>query len=66
VEAKKFFTSNRVMDLDVSILESVEVESLEDFISHWKIELSESLFYREFKLKGGILKKQDLATTNWW
>jgi len=55
VEAKELF-NNTVTNLGVSILEIVEVENLEDFISHWKLELWESLFYHEFKLKGGILK----------
>jgi hypothetical protein len=38
MEAKKFFI-NIVTNLGVSILESVEVQNLEDFISHWKPEL---------------------------
>jgi hypothetical protein len=54
MEAKKLFNST-VMDLGVFILESVEVQSLEDFISHWKLELWESPFYCEFKLKSGII-----------
>jgi hypothetical protein len=42
----------------VFIFKIVEVENLEDFISHWKLELWESLFYHEFKLKGGVLKNK--------
>ncbi len=55
VEAKKLY-NDTVMDLGVSIRESVKVESLEDFISHLKLELWETLFFHEFKLKHGILK----------
>jgi len=33
VEATKFF-NNTIMDLGVSIIDGVEVQSLEDFISH--------------------------------
>ncbi len=55
VEAKKFY-NNIVMDLGVFILENVKVQSLEDFISHQKLELWEILFFCEFELKGGILK----------
>ncbi len=50
--------TNIVIDLGMSILESVKVQSLENFISHWKIELWESLFFHEFKFKGGILKNK--------
>ncbi len=57
MEAKKLFNST-FTNLGVSILEIVKVENLEDFISHWKFELWEFLFYREFKLKGGILKNK--------
>jgi hypothetical protein len=57
VEAKKLY-NNTITYLDVSIFESVKVQSLEDFISHWKLELWESLFFCEFKLKGGILKNK--------
>ncbi len=38
------------------VLENVEVQNIEDFISHWKLELWEILFFCEFKLKGEILK----------
>jgi hypothetical protein len=57
VEAKKFYNSI-VTDLGVFILESVEVQSLENFINHLKLELWESLCSCEFKLKGGILKRK--------
>ncbi len=57
MEAKKLF-NNTVMNLGVSIFEIVEVENLGDFISHWKLDLWEFLFYHEFKLKGGILKSK--------
>jgi hypothetical protein len=57
VEAKKLF-DNIVTNLGVSIFNTVKVQSLENFISHWKLELWKSLFYREFKLKGGILKNK--------
>jgi hypothetical protein len=57
VETKKLSNST-VTDLGVFIFESVKVENLEDFISHLKLELWESLFYCEFKLKGGILKNK--------
>jgi hypothetical protein len=57
VEANKLF-NNTVMNLGVSIFEIVEVENLGDFISHWKLDLWEFLFYHEFKLKGGILKSK--------
>jgi hypothetical protein len=57
VEAKKLY-NNTITDLGVSILENAEVQSLEDFISHWKLELWEFLFFHEFKLKGGILKNK--------
>jgi hypothetical protein len=57
VEAKKLF-DNIVTNLGVSIFNIVKVQSLENFISHWKLELWKSLFYREFKLKGGILKNK--------
>jgi hypothetical protein len=42
----------------VSILKNVEVHNLEYFISDWKLELWEFVFYFEFKLKGGILKNK--------
>ncbi len=54
MEANKLFNSI-ITCLGVSILKSVEVQSLEGFISHWKLELWEFMFY-VFKLKGGILK----------
>jgi hypothetical protein len=57
VEAKNLHNSI-VMDLGVSILKSVKVRSLEDFISHWKLELWESLFFCEFKFKGGTPKNK--------
>ncbi len=57
MEAKKVF-NNIVMDLTVFIFDSVKVQSFEDFISHWKLELWEYFFYCEFKLKGGILKSK--------
>jgi hypothetical protein len=57
VEAKKFY-HNIVIDIGVSIFENVKVQSLEDFISHWKLELWETLFLCEFELKGGILKNK--------
>jgi hypothetical protein len=57
VEAKKLY-NNIVTNLGVSILENVEVQSLENFISHLKLELWDSLFFCEFKFKGGILKKK--------
>jgi hypothetical protein len=57
VEAKNLH-NNIVMDLGVSILKSVKVRSLEDFISHWKLELWEFLFFCEFKLKGGTPKNK--------
>ncbi len=57
MEAKKLF-DNIVTNLGVSIFNTVKVQSLENFISHWKLELWKSLFYREFKLKGGILKNK--------
>jgi hypothetical protein len=63
VEAKKIY-NNIVTNLGVSILGSVKVQSLEDFISHWKLELWESLFFREFKLKGGILKNKTWQQQN--
>jgi hypothetical protein len=44
------------MDFGVFVFENVEVQNIEDFISHWKLELWEILFFCEFKLKGGILK----------
>jgi hypothetical protein len=43
MEVKKFFNCT-AMDLGVSIFKSVEVQSLEDFISHWKLELWEFIF----------------------
>jgi hypothetical protein len=57
MEAKKLYNI-MVMDLGVSILESVEVQSFEDFTSHYKLELWESFFFHEFKFKGGILKNK--------
>ncbi len=57
MEAKKLFNST-ITNLGVFIFKIVEVENLEDFISHWKLELWESLFYHEFKLKGGVLKNK--------
>jgi hypothetical protein len=57
MEAKKLF-NNTITNLGVFIFKIVEVENLEDFISHWKLELWESLFYHEFKLKGGVLKNK--------
>lgn len=56
MEAEKFY--NIETDLGVSILENVKVQSLEDFISHCKLELWETLFFCEFELKGGILKNK--------
>jgi hypothetical protein len=55
MEAKKLYNNN-VMDFGVFVLKNVEVQNLEDFISHWKLELWEILFFCEFKLKGGLLK----------
>ncbi len=52
MKAKKL-DNNIVTDHDVPILENVEVQRLEDFISHQKLELWES-FLCAFKLKGGI------------
>lgn len=57
VEAKKFY-NNIVMDLGISILENDKVQRLEDFISHQKLELWKTLFFREFELKGGIFKNK--------
>jgi hypothetical protein len=57
VEAKKLFNSI-VTNLGVFIFKIVEIENLENFISHWKLELWESSFYHEFKLKGGVLKSK--------
>ncbi len=57
MEAKKLFNSI-ITNLGVFIFKIVKVENLEDFISHWKLELWESLFYHEFKLKGGVLKNK--------
>jgi hypothetical protein len=63
MEAKKLYNST-VTYLGVSFLESVKVQSLENFISHWKLELWESLFFHEFKFKGGILEEEkNLART---
>jgi hypothetical protein len=55
MEAKKLY-NNSVMDFGVFVLKNVEVQNLEDFRSHWKLELWEILFFCEFKLKGGLLK----------
>jgi hypothetical protein len=55
--AKKLF-NNTITDLGLSIFKNIKVQSLEEFISHWKLELWELLFYHEFKLKGGILKSK--------
>ncbi len=57
MEAKKLY-NNTVTNLGVSIFESVKVQNLEDFISHWKFELWETMVFCEFKLKGGILKNK--------
>ncbi len=57
MDANKFY-NNTVMDLGVSILENVKVQSLEDFTSHQKLELWETLFLCEFKLEGGILQNK--------
>ncbi len=43
MEAKKLY-NNIVTDLGVFILERFKVQSLEDFISHWKLKLREILF----------------------
>jgi hypothetical protein len=48
-----------VKDLGVSILEFVEVhEGIVDFITHWKLQLWEIVFFTEFKHKGGVLKSK--------
>ncbi len=57
MEAKRLYDSI-VTDLGVSILANVKFYGLEDFISHWKLELWETLFYCEFKFKGRILKSK--------
>jgi len=44
MEAKKLYNST-VMDLGVSIFKNVEVQNLENFISHWKVELWENCFF---------------------
>jgi hypothetical protein len=50
VEAKKLY-NNIVTDLGVSILESVKVESLEDFINQWKLKLWELCFFKNSSLR---------------
>jgi hypothetical protein len=57
LEARKLFDI-AMMDLGVSVLEHVIVQSLEDFISHWRLELWEIVFSCEFKHKGAILKNK--------
>jgi hypothetical protein len=47
-------------NLRVFILEFVTVHSLEDFISHWRLELWESVFFCEFKQKGAIFNNKTL------
>jgi hypothetical protein len=56
VKASKLFEN--MVDLGVSILGFMEVQNIQDFIKHWRLELWEMVFFQEFKQKGGILKKK--------
>jgi len=47
-KTKKIF-DNTVTDLGVFVLESITIESMEDFINHWRLELWEIIFFHEFK-----------------
>jgi hypothetical protein len=47
-----------MVDLGVSILGFMEVQNIQDFIKHWRLELWEMVFFQEFKQKGGILKRK--------
>jgi hypothetical protein len=44
IEARKFLDII-VTNLKVFVLKSITVQSLEDFISHWRLELQESVFF---------------------
>ncbi len=53
MEAIKLFNST-AKDLNVTIDQLVKVFSLLDYIQNWRLELWDLVFYREFKMKGGI------------
>jgi hypothetical protein len=44
VEAQELFNS-KMTNLEVSILKSITIQSLKDFINHWKHELWEASFF---------------------
>jgi hypothetical protein len=56
VKASKLFEN--MVDFGVSILEFMEVQNIQHFIKHWRLELWEMVFFHEFKQKGGILKRK--------
>ncbi len=56
MEVIKLFDSTR--DLNVTIDQLMKVSSLLDYIQKWKLELWELVFYKEFKVKGGIIRKK--------
>jgi len=55
VEAQKLFNSS-ANNLHVSIDPTMKVISLVAYTEKWKRKLWEIAFYREFKMKGGIMK----------
>jgi hypothetical protein len=57
VEAIKLFDST-IKDFHITIEQSMKVSSLIDYIHKWRLELRESSFYREFKIKGGITRRK--------
>jgi hypothetical protein len=55
MEAIKLFSLS-IRDFHVTIEQSMKDSSLIDYIHKWRLELWESLFYKEFKIKGGITR----------